>query len=429
MNMVQRTLHTDTLFNPQTKSVEHGISITVDEASGSMIKVFERTEPLPDVLPEADIDLRGKFVMPGFVDAHTHIFLHAYDENPSLNQKRDESFTERIIRAVNHCRIGLLAGYTTYRDLGSESMQEADCNVRDAINRGLMPGPRLFVATRIIASTGAYESRTENHIGGTCLPRGSDPADGAEEIRKAVRRRIAHGADIIKFYADYRRRIMRFPPAQQHPYVGSVLHPPAQPNPDVLCYSQEEMSALVAEAELADCAVACHAGTKRGVIMAARAGSLTIEHAYFADDEVLAAMRDHGCIFVPTLAVCERLHAHRFRAIQAQTRRAHELGVALACGGDTGTYPHGENAREMELMIDAGIPVADVLAAGTLGGWRACGGDRCGKRFGWLEEGLSADIIALDADPMEDKGALRKVSFVMKDAKVWKQAGVAIGMV
>lgn len=143
-------------------------------------------------------------------------------------------------------------------------MQEADCNVRDAINRGLTPGPRLFVATRVIASTSAYESRTENHIGGTCLPRGSDPADGAEEIRKAVRRRIGHGADIIKFYADYRRRIMRFPPAQQHPYVGSVLHPPPDPNPDVLCYSQAEMDALVAEAELAECPVACHAGTKRG---------------------------------------------------------------------------------------------------------------------------------------------------------------------
>lgn len=426
--MVQRTLHTDTLFNPQTKTVEHDISIVVDEASGSIAKIYKRSEPLPDDIPEPDVDLRGKFVMPGFVDAHTHIFLHSYDEKPSLNQKRDESFAERIIRAVNHCRVGLLAGYTTYRDLGSESMQEADCNVRDAINRGLTPGPRLFVATRIIASTSTYESRTENHVGGTCLPRGSDPADGADEIRKAVRRRIGHGADIIKFYADYRRRIMRFPPAQQHPYIGSVLHPPPDPNPDVLCYSQEEMNALVAEAELADCPVACHAGTKRGVIMAAKAGTLTIEHAYFADDEVFAAMREAGCVFVPTLAVCERLHAGRFADILAQTKRAWDLGVQLACGGDTGTYPHGENAREMELMVESGIPVFDVLAACTIGGWKSCGSDRCGKRFGWLEEGLCADVIALDKDPREDKGALRMVSFVMKDAKVWKQGGVAVGM-
>lgn len=307
-------------------------------------------------------------------------------------------------------------------------MKEADCNVRDAINRGLIPGPRLFVATRVIASTGSYESRTENRIGGTCLPNGSDPADGADEIRKAVRRRIAHGADIVKFYADYRRRIMRYPPRQQHPYVGSVLHPPAQPNPDVLCYSQEEMDALVAEARLADCPVACHAGTKQGVIMAAKAGSLTIEHAYFADDDVFAAMKENGCIFVPTLAVCERLHVQRFPEISAQVKRAWDLGVKLACGGDTGTYPHGENAREMELMIEAGIPVVDVLAAGTVGGWKSCGGDQCGKRFGWLEEGLSADIIALDADPRQEKNALRMVSFVMKDAKIWKKEGAAIGM-
>lgn len=113
--MPQRTLHTDTLFNPLTKGVENGVSIVVDEDTGSVVKLFGRSEPLPAVLPEGDVDLRGKFVMPGFVDAHTHIFLHSYDENPSLNQKRDESFTERVIRAVNHCRVGLLAGYTTYR--------------------------------------------------------------------------------------------------------------------------------------------------------------------------------------------------------------------------------------------------------------------------------------------------------------------------
>jgi imidazolonepropionase-like amidohydrolase len=113
--MALRTIHTSTLFKPQTKSIEQDVSITVDEAMGCVVKVFKRDEALPDVLPESDIDLRGKFVMPGFVDAHTHIFLHSYDEAPSLNQKRDESFVERILRAANHCRVGLLAGYTTYR--------------------------------------------------------------------------------------------------------------------------------------------------------------------------------------------------------------------------------------------------------------------------------------------------------------------------
>lgn len=308
-------------------------------------------------------------------------------------------------------------------------MKEADCNVRDAINRGLIPGPRLFVATRVIASTASYEPRTENQIGGTCLPAGADAADGPDELRKAVRRRIGAGADIIKFYADYRRRIMRFPPKVQHPYQPSVLFPPEAPNPELMVFSQEEMEVIVAEAELADCPVAAHCGSNAGVAAAARAGSLTIEHAYWADDATLLIMKEKKCIMVPTLAVCERLYNSRIPSILAQVKRAWELGVRLACGGDTGTYPHGENAREMELMIEAGIPLEDVLEAGTVGGWEACGGDRCGRRFGWFEEGVSADIIALDSDPRIDAGALRKVSFVMKDAKIWKEDDVAIGMV
>lgn len=126
-------------------------------------------------------------------------------------------------------------------DLSSESMGDADANMRDAISRGLIPGPRLFVATKALASTGAYELRTENSAGGVCLPEGAEAVDGVDDIRRAVRRRIAAGADIIKFFADYRRRIMRFPPAQQHPYKPSVLHPPRDPNPDVLNFSQEEL--------------------------------------------------------------------------------------------------------------------------------------------------------------------------------------------
>lgn len=308
-------------------------------------------------------------------------------------------------------------------------MKEADTNVRDAINRGLIPGPRLFVATRPIASTASYEPHTENSLGGTCLPVESDAADGVDEIRKAVRRRIGAGADIIKFYADYRRRIMRFPPTQQHPYVPGMKFLPEIANPDVVVFSDEEMKAIIDEAELADCPVAAHCGSNKAVIAAAKAGTLTIEHAYSADEETLLVMKENNCIMVPTLAVCERLRKSSMPQILAGVKRAWELGVRLACGGDTGTFPHGENAREMELMIEAGIPVEDVLAAGTIVGWETCGGDRCGRRFGWFEEGVAADIIALNSDPRTDPGALRKVSFVMKDAKVWKEDGNAVDMV
>lgn len=417
------TIHTSQLFDPAKLEVLSDISVIVNPATSLVEKVYRRTEPLSDHVPEGDVDLRGKFVMPGFVDAHTHIFLHSYWETPSAQQKRDESFVERIIRSVNHCRAALMAGYTTYRDLGSESMQEADANVRDAINRGLMVGPRLFVATKVLASTASYEPRNENYLGGTRLPAGGDAADGPDEIRKAVRRRIGAGADIIKFYADYRRRIMRAPPKQQHPYVAGIRFPNNNDNPDNLVYSAEEMDMIVREAEMADAPAVAHAITKPGILLAVRAGALTIEHGYFCDEECFREMKQRGTLLVPTLAIAERMHAPRFEAIKAMVKLAHDMGVKLACGGDTGTFNHGENAREMELMVEAGVPVLNVLAACTLGGWKACGGTRCGKRFGCIEEGASADLIALDADPTVDITALRRVSFVMKDAQVYKAGG------
>ncbi|ETN39772.1 uncharacterized protein HMPREF1541_05998 [Cyphellophora europaea CBS 101466] len=417
--MVEFDIHTSILFDPKQKCIRKNISITVDSTSGLIVRVYERTGDV-DGFKSDDIDLRGKFVMPGLVDAHTHVFLHSYDETDALRQKRDESMTERIVRAVNHCRTALLAGYTTYRDLGSEGMQECDANLRDAIARGLTPGPRLFVATKVLASTGSFEARTENTLGGHCVPAQADAVDGPEECRKAVRRRIAAGADVIKYFADYRRRIMRSPPAQQHPYKASVLHPPKEPNPDYMVFSQEEMNMIVQEAQLARCPAVAHCCTLEGALGAVEAGVTSIEHVYFATDELFRRMAAKNVILVPTLAIAEKLHAKRFDIILSQVKRAHELGVRLACGGDTGTYSHGENVRELELMIEAGIPVADVLEACTVGGWESCGGDYCGRRFGWFEEGLQADIVALDEDPHESTAALRKVNFVMKDGIVWK---------
>ncbi|EXJ91442.1 hypothetical protein A1O1_04554 [Capronia coronata CBS 617.96] len=419
--MSEITIHSSSLFDPKQKQFLPNVSISVDQKSGNIVKVWNRDDEATEI-GDNDIDLRGKTVLPGLVDAHTHIFLHAYAERPSLNQKRDESRTERTIRAVNHCRLALSAGFTTYRDLGSESMGDADAHVRDAIARGLMPGPRLFVATKVLASTGSYEPRTENaeHV---CLPSGAEAVDGVDEIRRAVRRRIAAGADVIKFFADYRRRIMRYPPAQQHPYISSVLHPPEQPNPDVLLFSQEEMDMIVQEAELAECPVAAHCGTITGALCAVRAGAKTIEHAYYANEALFAEMVKRDVVFVPTLSVCEALHPKRMEEIKAQVALAHRMGVKMACGGDTGPVPHGENARELELMIEAGVPVEDVIAACTYGGWEACGGDRCGLKFGLFEAGNRADIIALESDPREDVKAFRKVNFVMKDATVWKRNG------
>ena len=307
-------------------------------------------------------------------------------------------------------------------------MKEADANIRDAINRGLMPGPRLYVATRVLASTLAYEPRIENHIGGTCLPAGCDAADGPDELRKAVRRRIGYGADVIKVYADYRRRLMRFPPKQQHPYIPSIKFQPENPNPDYNVFSDEEMRAIVDEANRAKAPTIAHAHTEDGIIASCKAGCLSIEHGSQTGDKGLQAMKDHDVIFVPTLSVLEFMHKARFADILKRVKKAYDMGIRLAAGGDTGTYPHGENVREIELLVQAGITIEEAIRAATLRGWESCGGDLCGRRFGWFEAGCAADIIALERDPRDDVKALREVSFVMKDGVVWKKDGLGQGM-
>lgn len=434
------TIHTSNLFDPKRKAFLPNQSITIDPTSGLVTSIYARASE-PKTIDTIDIDLRGKTVLPGFVDAHAHIFLHAYSETPSINQERDESFVERILRATNHCRSALMAGYTTYRDLGTEGLGSADVNFRDAVNRGIIPGPRLFVATECIASSGGYALRQENEIGGTRVPRLSDPADGIEGCRAAVRRRVGAGADIVKFYADYRKRQLRYPPSAWPGALPIQFAPGSEKgknafvllnerNPNIPLFTQEEMNAMVKEARVSKAPIAAHASCPEAVIMAAKAGVTTIEHGYEPSDEALKAMKDNGVIFVPTLCVIEDgvPRDGTLEAVLARTKKAFDMGIKIAAGGDIGAVPHGDNARELELLIEAGLPVVDVLQAATLHGWEACGGDLCGRRFGWWEEGVAADIIALDSDPVEDLKALRMINFVMKDGKVYKQDGKQVNM-
>ena len=428
------TVHTDCLFDSKKKDFVKDTSIVVDPETGLVTKVYKRKEVLPNDIKEPDIDLRGKCVLPGLVDAHTHILLHAYSETSSLNQMRDESLVERVIRATNHCRTALLAGYTTYRDLGTESAQDADVHIRNAINRGIMPGPRIYCVTECLASSGGYEIRHENKIGGAEAPRISDPCDGPIACRAGVRRRLGAGADLIKFYADYRKRALRFPESSW-PGCPGIMFPPEQAglagqrNPNLLLFNQDEMDEIVKEAKLARAPVAAHASSAEAVCMAAKAGVTTIEHGFelMEGTETMAEMKKNGTIFVPTLAVCELFLD--IEPILAQVKEAFDRGIKLACGGDTGAFAHGDNAREIELMLQAGVPLEDVLTAATLHGWEACGGDWCGRKFGSIEEGWAADLVALDGDVRDDARALRRVDFVMKDAQVWKRDGKAIGMV
>ncbi|KAK4168628.1 putative Xaa-Pro dipeptide hydrolase [Cladorrhinum sp. PSN259] len=436
-------IHTSLLFDPKKKAFLKNISIEVDLQTGEIVGTTTRNDEedasLVVTTKSGDIDLRGKVVLPGLVDAHTHIFIHDYNERNGTQQMRDQSAVERTIRASNHARAALLAGYTTYRDLGTEALGNADANLRDCINRGLTPGPRLFVATDALASSGSYEIRVENRVGGNGLglsvPRASDVADGVWGVRAGVRRRISEGADVIKFYADYRRKTMRWPPDIAGPASGGgkVLFPPKRRNPAIPLYSKAEMKAIVEEAKLAEAPVAAHAGETRTAIWASEAGVTSIEHifedTYGVEDELFKAMAENGTIWVPTMATAEELPAEMFEACKLRVRKAYERGVRIAAGGDTGTFNHGLNVREIEILIESGMKLEDALEAATVVGWEACGGDMSGFRFGWFERGNRADIIALDADPREDKNALRKVSFVMADGKVWKRDGMPVDMI
>lgn len=425
------TVHTSSLFDPKQKQYLKDISITVNPSTGLITAVFKRSKPLPIKISTPDVDLRGLFVLPGLVDSHTHIFLHDYRETPALNQTRDESPVERTIRAVNHLRAALLAGYTTYRDLGTESFGDADVHVRNAVNRGLTPGPRLFVATEALASSGGYEIRIENP--GVTPPRLSDPCDGVFGVRAGVRRRLGAGADVVKFYADYRKKQLRFPPPA---WEGAppIQFPPKTANPSLTQYTQEEMNAIVDEAKRVRCPVASHAISSEAVIMASRAGVTTVEHGFDNleeeddDAERIRILKELGTIYVPTMSIYENLGLSLERA-QASVLRAWKSGVKLATGGDTGGFPHGENVRELELMIGAGVPLEEVLVAATLHGWEACGEEWCGRRFGWFEAGCAADIIALNGDVRDSLQSLRNVDFVMKDGRIWKRGGYAIGFV
>jgi len=351
----------------------------------------------PDGAPR--IDLGGRALLPGLIDLHTHLLLHPYDETPWDEQVLKEPLELRTIRATVAARATLEAGFTTIRELGTEGAGFADVALRDSIRLGIVVGPRIFAATRAIVASGCYGPQGFDPR--VPIPKGAEEADGADGVRRAVRGQIAAGADWIKLYADYRRR------------------PDEAATPT---FSEAELRAAVDEAASAGRKVSVHATTDAGIARAVAAGVATVEHGDGVSDATLARMKEQGVALVPTLAAVEALALQSgwkrgspppprlARALDA-VRRAHAAGVTIGCGSDAGVFAHGTNAREIELLCQAGLTPAEALRAAT-----ATAAGVLGRAdLGTIAVGARADLLAVDGDPLLDPAALRQVAFVVTD--------------
>lgn len=349
------------------------------------------------------VDLPGETLTPGLIEGHSHIFLHPYNEAKWDDQVLHESLALRTARAVVHVKRTLDAGFTTERDLGTEGAGYADVGIKQAINEGIIQGPRMLVATKANVARGAYGPK--GFEPGVKIPQGAEEVSGAEEITRAARDQIAAGADVIKMYADYH-------------YL------PGEPSRPTL--TEAEMAAGVAVAHDAGRIAAAHATTAEGMRRAILAGVDTVEHGYGGTAEIFKLMHERGTALCPTLGASEA-YARYFEGWNGQepapasvqeNRRSFQLamraGVKICMGGDVGVFPHGKNWLEMEAMQHAGMQAAQVMIAATSGNASIFHlADR-----GEIKPGLLADLDAFEGDPTRDVSKVEHVRFVMKGGQV-----------
>ncbi|HYB95489.1 MAG TPA: amidohydrolase family protein [Vicinamibacterales bacterium] len=353
------------------------------------------------------IVLKGMTLMPGLIEGHSHLLLHPYNETAWNDQVLREPLALRVARATNHARDTLMAGVTTVRDLGSEGAAYADVGLRQAINEGIIAGPRMLVAGPAMVVTGSYAPK--GFAPEVSVPQGAEEADGLDGVVRVARSQIARGVDFIKIYADYR------------------WGPHGETRPG---FTLGEIQRIVEAANHSGRPVVAHASSVDGMRNAITGGVETIEHGDEGTPEIWKLMAGRNVAFCPTLAAGDAISQYggwkkgvdpepaRIQRKRQTFKAALDAGVKMCFGGDVGVYAHGDNVRELELMVDYGMSPAAALVAATSGNAAYF---RQAERIGRVKPGLFADLIAVSGDPSASISVLRQVTFVMKSGKIYKE--------
>ena len=412
---------TTSLAQAQTQSSQHAIVLHAarlfDVKNGRIVKpgevlvqgerIVEAGSAVKHPAGAEVIDLGDRTLLPGLIDAHVHLFLHPGAEDLQTVQ---ESVPQRTIQALLAAHDDLMAGFTAERDMGTEGAGSADTAVRNAINDGLAPGPRMRISGNAINILGGHEDaikfNPEQHV----LPNATY-ANNKDELITAMREQFKEGADFFKIYETG-------PDTVKDGKFSTIYQ-----------YTEAELSAAVQEAARVGTRVAVHATGEPGTLFAAQAGVASIDHANQLSDETMRLMREKQIFAVPTFTIFEYFAEHAETPAQAQHERAMldlktqdfrkqvAAGVPMAVGSDVGPFPHGTQAREFALMVKYGMTPLAVMQADLINGAKLLGWD---GQIGSLEPGYFADVIAVPGDPLQDIGVLGSVSFVMKGGVVYK---------